>query len=178
MRVQRAEKPSAGKPVIGAPAAQLKSIAVSLRTTAGAPARSRLVKYSPFHAVMMDRGTDVGDNAGVGVGGTGEKVAVAGGTGVKVAVGGRGGGVSVGVAGRLVAVGMMGAGVSVGTIGTGVSVGDWIKKGATAFVSVAGIQATTFTTPIANQRVSVGKGNVISKRPALSTIAAPKVVSL
>ena len=85
-----------------------------------------MVKYSPFQAVMTDKGTDVGDDADVGVGGISVKVAVEGGTGVQVAVGGREVGVLVGVTGRLVAVGMMGAGVSVGTgvsVGIGVSVG-------------------------------------------------------
>jgi hypothetical protein len=49
-RVQRAEKLSAGISFPGLPVPQSKCSASSWRVSAGAPARSRLVKYSAYHA--------------------------------------------------------------------------------------------------------------------------------
>jgi hypothetical protein len=56
-RVQRAEKLSAASCGAGAAARQSKFTSASSRTSTGAPARSRLAKYSPRHVTM---GTGVG----------------------------------------------------------------------------------------------------------------------
>lgn len=50
LRVQRAEKLSAGKPTAGEPVPQVKSIMRSLRTRVGAPLRLGLLKYSPIQS--------------------------------------------------------------------------------------------------------------------------------
>src|SRR5574341_1369194 len=79
--VQRAEKSSAGTFESGEPAFQLKTTILSLRVTTGDPDRSRLLKYSPFHSMIVGpvgggvAGSGVWVGRGVEVGGAGTVIA-------------------------------------------------------------------------------------------------------
>ncbi len=67
VRVHRAENPSAGIPVAGAPVPHRKSSPVSFRTIVGLPVKKRLEKYSPLQVNGTAVGVGVGHGWGVRV---------------------------------------------------------------------------------------------------------------